>query len=290
MVFQKYALFPHMSVRDNIGFPLRMRGAARSSRSSTKIDDMLNLVELSHLADRYPHQLSGGQQQRVAVARALVFDPPVILMDEPLGALDKKLRESMQIEIKRIQSDLGATVIYVTHDQDEALTMSDRVAVMRGGRIEQIGVPDELYKNPQTPFVADFIGSMNFLPAVVSAITGNEALLTFENGANWNFDGLIDDQALNVGGHVLVALRPEQIRLSIGDDSQGPGYFPCRVENVVFSGAVRTAYVRCQALGPNAIKVAINNDDRTPISAGDYLSIRLPKYGAQLFADYGRAA
>lgn len=290
MVFQKYALFPHMSVRDNIGFPLRMRGAAKSNQGLTKISKMLDLVELSNLADRYPHQLSGGQQQRVAVARALVFDPPLILMDEPLGALDKKLRESMQIEIKRIQHDLGATVIYVTHDQDEALTMSDRVAVMRSGRIEQIGAPDELYRNPQTPFVADFIGSMNFLPVVIEMQSSNKTTVTFPSGDSCDFSGSFDEALMKAGDSVLIALRPEQLRLGGDGDDENFARYPCIVEDVVFSGPTKTAHVRCKALAANAIKVVINNDDlRAPIP-GDHRSLFLPLREAKLFAQERRAA
>ncbi len=142
MVFQKYALFPHLTVHQNIAFPLRMRGRSNKTRIATRVEEMLELVQLSSYGERYPQQLSGGQQQRVALARALAFEPPVLLMDEPLGALDKKLREAMQFEIKRLQERLGATVVYVTHDQDEALTMSDRVAVMAGGELMQFGPPD----------------------------------------------------------------------------------------------------------------------------------------------------
>jgi mannopine transport system ATP-binding protein len=162
MVFQRYALFPHMSVAQNVAFPLKMRGVAKREIPE-RVARILDLVQLGAYAQRYPQQLSGGQQQRVAVARALVFEPPVLLMDEPLSALDKKLRESMQFEIKSLQQRLGVTVIYVTHDQEEAMTLSDRVAVIDRGELVQIGAPADLYQRPRTPFVADFIGRMNFL-------------------------------------------------------------------------------------------------------------------------------
>jgi ABC-type Fe3+/spermidine/putrescine transport system ATPase subunit len=158
MVFQSYALFPHMTVFDNIAFPLRMR-KVKEKEISKSVMRVLDLVELSEYGTRYPKQLSGGQQQRVALARAYVYNPPVLLMDEPLGALDKKLREQMQLEIKHFHESLGVTVIYVTHDQGEALTMSDRVAVMNKGRIEQVGSPTDLYERPSNKFVADFVGS-----------------------------------------------------------------------------------------------------------------------------------
>jgi ABC-type Fe3+/spermidine/putrescine transport system ATPase subunit len=162
-VFQHYALFPHMSIFDNLAFPLRVR-SLDAAAVRQRVGRALELVSLPGYEQRLPSQLSGGQQQRVALARALIYDPPVLLMDEPLGALDKKLREQLQVEIKRIQRELGITVIYVTHDQEEALTMSDRVAVMRQGRIAQIGSPEELYESPADEFVANFIGEMNFVP------------------------------------------------------------------------------------------------------------------------------
>ena len=158
MVFQSYSLFPHMTVGENVGFPLRMRTRLSRQDARRRIDEMLALVQLSHLGDRYPRQLSGGQQQRVAMARALVSHPRLLLMDEPLGALDKKLREQMQVEIKRIHRNVGTTVIYVTHDQTEALTMSDLVVVMHQARVSQVGTPRALYEAPANLFVADFLG------------------------------------------------------------------------------------------------------------------------------------
>jgi putative spermidine/putrescine transport system ATP-binding protein len=172
MVFQSYALFPHMSVADNIAFPLKMRRVSATKRREM-IERALNLARLGGYGDRYPNQLSGGQQQRVALARALVFNPPVLLMDEPLGALDKKLREQMQLEIKRIQEQVGITTIYVTHDQEEALVMSDRIAVMSAGRLEQVDVPSNLYKRPATRFVAEFIGESNLIPVTVTRVDGH---------------------------------------------------------------------------------------------------------------------
>ena len=163
MVFQSYSLFPHMSVAENVRFPLRMRSALSRSAARERVNEMLTLVQLAHLGARYPRQLSGGQQQRVAMARALVSRPRLLLMDEPLGALDKKLREQMQVEIKRIHRSVGTTVIYVTHDQAEALTMSDLVVVMHQGRIAQIGTPRVLYEAPANVFVADFLGDSNLL-------------------------------------------------------------------------------------------------------------------------------
>ena len=174
MVFQNYALFPHMTVAENIAFPLRMRNVDKARARAQGRRRRWRWCSSQGYGARKPAELSGGQQQRVALARAIVFEPPVILMDEPLGALDKKLRQHMQIEIKQLQRRLGATVIYVTHDQEEALTMSDRVAVLNHGRLMQYGPPRELYDHPADAFVADFLGEMNFIDGVVTAVGGGD--------------------------------------------------------------------------------------------------------------------
>src|SRR5205085_6539407 len=166
-VFQSYALFPHLSIFENVAFGLRRKGK-RGGNLKGKVEEMLDLVQLSGYGKRKPRQLSGGQQQRVALARALVNSPRVLLLDEPLGALDLKLRKEMQLFIKKLQHDVGITFIHVTHDQEEAMTMADRIAVMNGGRIEQLGAPDELYERPTTPFVAGFLGVSNLIPGTVT--------------------------------------------------------------------------------------------------------------------------
>jgi ABC-type Fe3+/spermidine/putrescine transport system ATPase subunit len=171
MVFQNYALFPHMTVFENVAFPLRMRGAA-SGDVRERVRYILELVQLLEYEERFPNQLSGGQQQRVALARALVFDPQLLLLDEPMGALDRKLRQAMQLELKHLQQRLGITVIHVTHDQEEALIMSNRIAVMNQGLIEQVGTPEELYDRPATRFVASFIGETNFLSGRILQVAG----------------------------------------------------------------------------------------------------------------------
>jgi putative spermidine/putrescine transport system ATP-binding protein len=209
MVFQDYALFPHMTVRDNVGFPLEARGVTAAARRS-QAEDMLSIVGLGPFGDRYPRQLSGGQQQRVALARALVFKPDIVLLDEPLAALDKKLRGSMQLEIMRIVRQLGTTVVSVTHDQEEALVMSDRIAVFDHGRLVQIGSPRELYERPATEFVADFVGEANLLQGHVvrrgdrAAVEGGAWRAPLPDaGADWA-DGL----------PVSVAVRPEKISVA----------------------------------------------------------------------------
>ncbi len=208
IVFQSYALFPHMSVLENVEFPLRMRGVAKRERRTPALD-MLEKVGLSGFQNRKPRELSGGQQQRVAVARALVFDPDALLLDEPLGALDKRLREAMQIEIKAIQRRVGISVLYVTHDQEEAMVMSDRIAVMREGKIVQIGAPVDLYKHPETPFVANFLGETNLLPCRVIE-DGPYGTVVFADGS---VGIAVGPRAGSGEGHGrwFVSVRPEQV-------------------------------------------------------------------------------
>jgi spermidine/putrescine ABC transporter ATP-binding subunit len=229
MVFQNYALFPHMTAEENIGFPLKMRGIGGGDRAR-RVASALEMVRLPGFGDRYPNQLSGGQQQRVALARALVYNPPVLLMDEPLGALDKKLREEMQLEIKRIQEELGITAIYVTHDQEEALVMSDRIAVMNGGRIEQIDTPDRLYERPATRFVADFIGESNIIP-LPSPAEANGRVHTAVGPlmVRWN------DPAEAAGTATELVVRPEKIRF-VSDEAHLDNVLAGTVIDVVYAG------------------------------------------------------
>jgi putative spermidine/putrescine transport system ATP-binding protein len=209
MVFQNYALFPHMTVRDNVGFPLSVRKCPKAEMAA-RVTRALEMVRLEQFADRRPAQMSGGQQQRVALARALVFEPSLVLMDEPLGALDKKLREHMQIELKQLHDTLGITIIYVTHDQSEALTMSDRVAVFDRGEVAQIGAPDVLYNHPATAFVAGFIGENNALDGVATLLGGAYAQVTIAGGATVKARLVGGDVA---GQKVSLAIRPEKLRL-----------------------------------------------------------------------------
>lgn len=207
MVFQNYALFPHMTVAENLSFPLEVRKMGKSDREA-KVIRALDMVQMGDFAGRRPSQLSGGQQQRIALARALVFEPELVLMDEPLGALDKQLRETLQFEITNLAHDLGITVVYVTHDQTEALTMSDRVAVFDDGRIQQLAPPDKLYEEPENSFVAQFIGENNTLEGMVKEIKGGTALIELDNGE------LIDAQPVNVeaaGERTRVSIRPERV-------------------------------------------------------------------------------
>jgi putative spermidine/putrescine transport system ATP-binding protein len=207
MVFQNYALFPHMTVGENLAFPLEVRGMGKSDREA-KVKRALDMVQMYSFINRRPAQLSGGQQQRIALARALVFDPSLVLMDEPLGALDKQLREHMQFEIKHLHESLGITVVYVTHDQGEALTMSDRIAVFNDGRIQQLAPPSDLYERPDNSFVAQFIGENNKLSGVVESIGDGKATVRLDTGE------LIDATPVNVtekGQKTLVSIRPERV-------------------------------------------------------------------------------
>jgi spermidine/putrescine ABC transporter ATP-binding subunit len=223
MVFQSYALFPHRTVAENVAFGLRMRGVARHERDA-RVREVLDLVALTGLEHRRPGQLSGGQQQRVALARAIVVRPPVLLCDEPLGALDRKLRQQMQFELKQLQKRLGVTLLLVTHDQEEALAMSDRMAVMNNGRLEQIGTPAAIYDRPASRFVADFIGEINLIEG------------SFADGRFAAADGLdlpVPAGAAAAGGTVTLGLRPEKVRVT----APGAGLVPGRLETVNYLGS-----------------------------------------------------
>ncbi|MER5711485.1 ABC transporter ATP-binding protein [Streptomyces sp. NPDC042898] len=243
-VFQSYALFPHMDISENIAFGLRRRGIKSVKK---QVDDMLELVQLGDKAHHKPHQLSGGQQQRVAVARALINHPQVLLLDEPLGALDLKLRRQMQLELKRIQTEVGITFVHVTHDQEEAMTMADQVAVMNGGRVEQLGAPADLYENPQTTFVANFLGTSNLIEAEVleTGSAGGDLLVT-AGGGKLRVPGARCTSAVRQGGKVLVGVRPEKISLAHADDAgsiaEGRNRVTGRIADSSFIG-VSTQYV-----------------------------------------------
>jgi len=250
MVFQRYALFPHLTVAANIAFPLRMRRMDKDL-ISRKVKAVLAQVHLDGYGDRYPHQLSGGQQQRVAVARAIVFEPPVLLMDEPLGALDKKLREALQLEIKSLQQRLGATVVYVTHDQEEALTMSDRVAVVAEGRLAQVGSPLDLYRSPASAFVGDFIGRMNFLDGEYLG-QDNGKYMVRPKGGNVVATAAAEDGASPFASRqaVTIAVRPERLSLAPHGRDRG-AILTGTIDATVFAGSFFLFFVRTQ-----------NSDDR----------------------------
>jgi spermidine/putrescine transport system ATP-binding protein len=245
MVFQQYALFPHMSIYDNVTFGLKVKGIPRKEHDG-RVRQILRVVELEGFERRKPRQLSGGQQQRVALARALVNRPAALLLDEPLGALDVKLRKQMQLELKRIQHELGTTFVYVTHDQEEALAMSDRIAVMNRGVVEQIGNPREIYEHPQTAFVADFIGSLNALEFRVDDVVGGYAVMRVDEGQRIVVPVGSDTRT---GDTFRVAVRPERVQLSSADGgtAEGGSRLAGTVEEVVYLGMCTQFHVRTSA-------------------------------------------
>ncbi|MGW8950769.1 ABC transporter ATP-binding protein [Streptomyces sp. NPDC055709] len=259
-VFQSYALFPHLTIYENVAFGLRRRGVKSVKK---QVGEMLDLVQLGDFAQRKPHQLSGGQQQRVAVARALINHPQVLLLDEPLGALDLKLRRQMQLELKRIQTEVGITFIHVTHDQEEAMTMADTVAVMNGGRVEQLGAPAELYENPQTTFVANFLGTSNLIEAEVAEATGEEVVVTAADAKLRLPAGRCATQP-RTGGKLLVGVRPEKISLAHADDAgdiaAGRNRFTGKIADSSFIG-VSTQFVIDSPVCPE-LEVYVQNIER----------------------------
>jgi putative spermidine/putrescine transport system ATP-binding protein len=232
VVFQNYALFPHLSVAENVAYPLKLRGVARSKRQR-RVEEVLAIVQLENLGNRRIDELSGGQRQRVALARAISFEPQILLMDEPLSALDKNLREHMQLEIKRLHNRLGTTTVYVTHDQREALTMSDRIAVMCAGRIVQIATPRELYERPNNRFVADFIGQSYFLP-----IEGDGCNISL-----WGRPLRATHVPANLNGRRWVVLRPEKLELIPRGSGRTENYIDGLVKEIVFQGDSISLYV-----------------------------------------------
>ncbi|ATL85831.1 polyamine ABC transporter ATP-binding protein [Streptomyces sp. SID8361] len=241
-VFQSYALFPHLDIFENVAFGLRRRGIKSVKK---QVEEMLELVQLGDFARRKPQQLSGGQQQRVAVARALINHPQVLLLDEPLGALDLKLRRQMQLELKRIQTEVGITFIHVTHDQEEAMTMADTVAVMNSGRVEQRGAPAELYENPGTTFVANFLGTSNLIEAEITDKSGGDLVLTAAGG-KLSLPAERCSAPVRTGGKVLVGVRPEKITLAHAEDAgsvpEGRNRITGRIADSSFIG-VSTQYL-----------------------------------------------
>jgi len=239
MVFQQYALFPHMSVFDNVAFGLRMRRVSRNEVPRL-VEEAMALVRLTGLSERFPSQLSGGQQQRVALARAIVTKPAVLLLDEPLGALDKKLREQMQVEIRALQRQVGITTLFVTHDQEEALTLADRIAVMEHGEIVQIGTPTEIYERPRSRFVSDFIGVSNILEGKVVAHDAGALAVELSSGTRVSATPV---EGVGAGDRLEIAVRPEKIRLSAVAGGSA-NCLPGTIENVVYLGAVTYYYVQ----------------------------------------------
>ena len=278
MMFQSYALFPHLTVWDNIAFGLR-RDRLRASEVAQRVEAMLNLVQLGQFARRKPHQLSGGQQQRVALARSLAKKPQLLLLDEPLGALDKKLREETQIELANIIGDVGVTCVMVTHDQEEAMTMASRIAVMSEGRFVQIGAPTQVYETPATRFVADFIGNVNLMDGTVTAHAPDHLEITCADCRHQVEHGVVGSVTATVGTSVTVALRPEKIRIGrdflavASEGAQHPGdvnRVRGSVKNLAYFGAFTVFHLQLDS--GLMLKISASNIERQreePLTVGD---------------------
>lgn len=261
MVFQNYALMPHLTVFNNVAFPLKVRKTA-TEEIRRRVEEALRTVQLEHLKDRKPQALSGGQQQRVSIARAIVYNPSLVLMDEPLGALDKKLREQLQFEIKQLHSRLGITILYVTHDQQEAMSMSDRVALMNDGRIEQIGTPRQLYFAPETEFTADFLGNSNFMDATVVKLAADATVCRLASGQQLSAPRR---DALTPGQKVRLMVRPEHIRVLEAGQSRGTNVLEAVSTDATFFG--ETTEIRARVSDSLEMGIKVANDYPLPDAA-----------------------
>ena len=281
-VFQSYALFPHLDVAKNVAFGLRFTESSRGEVAE-RVERALSLVQLEGYEKRRPNQLSGGQQQRVALARALILNPSVLLLDEPLGALDAKLRKALQIELKALQERVGITFVYVTHDQEEALTMSDRIAVMSEGRIEQVGPPKEVYEEPKTVYVADFLGVSNLMDAV--AVRGSGGRCRVRLG---DFELVAARGNTDASGDVKVVVRPERVRVE-AQGGVGENKVPGMVERVVYVGPVIQLLLRL-ANGASLQSTSPNQGQDVPYSQGSVVTVELPSDALRVLEDSGTAS
>jgi spermidine/putrescine transport system ATP-binding protein len=273
MCFQNYALFPHMDVQQNIEYGLKLKKVGKEDRAS-KVAEMLSIVRLEGFEHRRPGQLSGGQQQRVALARALVNEPAALLLDEPLGALDVKLRKQMQLELKRIQHELKTTFVYVTHDQEEALSMSDRIAVMNEGVVEHLGTPRDVYERPATPFVADFVGVLNAAELAVSSVEGDRAVLTINDKDRVVAPSMGHD--LTTGSLALVAVRPERIAITRGAaEANGGSRLSGTVAQVVYLGTLTQFHVDTST-GKTFVVHQLSTEGSESIDAQDDVTLTWP--------------
>jgi putative spermidine/putrescine transport system ATP-binding protein len=270
VVFQNYALFPHMTVEDNIAFPLKMRKVS-DLEARRRTAEALETVRLPHVAKRYPRELSGGQQQRIALARCIVYRPAIILMDEPLGALDKKLRDQMQLEIKRIHRELRTTIVYVTHDQEEAMTMSDRICLMNAGAIEQLGTPEDLYFRPQSIFVADFLGESNLLSGTVREVDAQGLDIVLANqGAPSRAVG--NGSSFAAGEPVKLMVRPQN--LYVEGVVAGNGNLTGRLVDVMISGSMTRLYIAPERDDmPQLVAAYPTRSSSTPYEIGQLVSL-----------------
>jgi spermidine/putrescine transport system ATP-binding protein len=278
-VFQSYALFPHLTVFENVAYGLKRKKVARGE-IERRVNEMLELVDLPGFGRRRPHQMSGGQQQRVALARALVNNPQVLLLDEPLGALDLKLRKQMQLELKRIQSDVGITFIYVTHDQEEAMTMSNRIAVMNAGRFEQVGAPQDVYELPATQFVASFLGASNLLDGTIESVNGDLAKVTVRAGSAVT---LPVSRLPTHSGDVSIGVRPEKLSIRPAEDAGNGGNSINALVSISTYTGVSTSY-ECRTEDGASIVVYVQNQEasRAPLAPG--ARVRLTWHPEHTFA------
>ena len=289
LVFQDYALFPHMSVTENVGYGLRMRGASKAD-VHRRVEEALDRVRLSGLGGRYPAELSGGQRQRVALARAIVIEPDVLLLDEPLGALDRKLRDGMQVELKRLQRDLGITTLIVTHDQEEALSLSDRVAVMFSGRIAAIDAPGTLYRRPPRADVMAFLGRANFLSVTALGDRGRPEFST-PFGTRMRAQGAARLAASTPGGPITLGVRPEHVQIRYGEPDPLLGEFSASVTDLIYRGATAEVILQTQARGPDGAPVVLSADvasEAMAVRRGDVVAVCLPEEHCLTFEESDR--
>jgi putative spermidine/putrescine transport system ATP-binding protein len=276
MVFQNYAIFPHMNVFDNVAYGLQNRGFSKEQVRS-RVGEALSLVELTGYEQRFRHQLSGGQQQRVALARSVAYEPDVLLLDEPFSNLDAKLRKTMRMEVRKLQQRLRLTTVFVTHDQQEALSLSDVVAVMNRGRVEQVGSPAEVYERPRSEFVADFIGSTNLLPGVVRSCSAGQAAIDLAGGATLLVP---HDEPLVEGAAVKVLAKPEKLQLTAPDSGAVQG----TVSSVAYLGAVTQYEVELAAC---SIEVLLPADAQPALRVGSFVGVDLPVEALRLIVSEG---
>ncbi|MCB9419794.1 MAG: ABC transporter ATP-binding protein [Ardenticatenaceae bacterium] len=278
-VFQNYALFPHMSVGDNVAFGLTIKRVPRAERKK-RVEAALEMVRLPELIDARPHELSGGQQQRVALARALVNRPDVLLLDEPLSALDLKLRQAMRVELKNLQDELGITFIYVTHDQEEALAMSDRIAVMHAGKVAQVADPATIYNQPVNRFVADFIGETNFLPAQITAVTPERAALTLAEQTVW----AAVDEPVAIGQPATLTIRPEKVYVARPEKGNGRAALPGQVQQIMYLGTDTRYAIQLQD-GLTLVALARNLNGDGPLHLGEPVQVYWHEADARLLTE-----
>ena len=280
-VFQNYALFPHLTVEENVAFGLKYQ-KANKDETRKRVGDALELVQMSQFAKRRPNQLSGGQQQRVALARALILNPKVLLLDEPLGALDAKLRKRLQIELKALQEEVGITFIYVTHDQEEALTMSDRIAVMSQGRVEQVGAPKDIYESPATAYVADFLGVSNLMDAAAGGVANGGCKVSLGD-----FELIAGQGDADTAGAAKITIRPERVEIE-EQGTTGENRIPGMVERTVYVGSILQVILHI-ATGQTIQAWTPNTGAIPPYSSGDAVAVHFPRESLRVLPEGGTA-